>query len=295
LQRPTAFVASGDLSHRLTASAPAGYFHDAHLFDEEIVESIKTCEPSRIVRIDQDLRRAAGECGYRSMLVLFGAVQDDALNCEVLHYEAPFGVGYLVAQIMASNSGSDALAENRERLKNMSDASAAQEIIDLARRAVEIFVREERLLDVPSSLPAMLHRPAACFVSIKTNAGDLRGCIGTIEPVHKTLAKEIIANAASAATRDPRFPPVAAAELPLCAIRLTCFLIRHRHFGGTRSEGLRCDCRRRKRFAARALLPDLEGVLTVDQQVSIAARKAGIPPTATLRLFRFRVERFRAD
>ncbi len=111
LQRPTAFVASGDLSHRLTTDAPAGYFRDAHLFDEEIVESINDCEPSRVVHIDQDLRRAAGECGYRSMLVLFGAVQDDALNCEVLHYEAPFGVGYLVAQIMASNSGSDALAE----------------------------------------------------------------------------------------------------------------------------------------------------------------------------------------
>jgi len=111
LQRPTAFVASGDLSHRLTTDAPAGYFRDAHLFDEEIVESINDCEPSRVVHIDQDLRRAAGECGYRSMLILFGAVQDDALNCEVLHYEAPFGVGYLVAQIMAADNMSEALTE----------------------------------------------------------------------------------------------------------------------------------------------------------------------------------------
>ncbi len=111
LQRPTAFIASGDLSHRLIRDAPAGYFPDAHLFDEEIVDSIKACEPSRIVHIDQDLRRAAGECGYRSMLVLFGAVKDDALNCEVLNYEAPFGVGYLVAQIMASNNASEALTE----------------------------------------------------------------------------------------------------------------------------------------------------------------------------------------
>ncbi len=111
LQRPTAFVASGDLSHKLTPDAPAGYFHDAHLFDEEIVESINACEPSRVVHIDQDLRSAAGECGYRSMLVLFGAVQRGALNCEVLHYEAPFGVGYLVAQIMASNNASDTLTK----------------------------------------------------------------------------------------------------------------------------------------------------------------------------------------
>ncbi|MGI8656349.1 MAG: AmmeMemoRadiSam system protein B [Pyrinomonadaceae bacterium] len=112
LQRPTAFVASGDLSHRLTRDAPAGYFRDAHLFDEEIVNSIKACEPSRVVHIDQDLRRAAGECGYRSMLILFGAVQgEEALNCEVLHYEAPFGVGYLVAQIMASDNANKALME----------------------------------------------------------------------------------------------------------------------------------------------------------------------------------------
>ncbi len=113
LQRPTAFVASGDLSHRLTADAPAGYFHDAHLFDEQIVDSINACEPSRVVHINQDLRRSAGECGYRSMLVLFGAVQGDPLNCEVLHYEAPFGVGYLVAQIMAYHNGDDAAVEKR--------------------------------------------------------------------------------------------------------------------------------------------------------------------------------------
>lgn len=178
----------------------------------------------------------------------------------------------------------------------MSDASAAQEIIDLARRAVEIFVREERLLDVPSSLPATLARPAACFVSIKTNGVDLRGCIGTIEPVHKMLAEEIIANAASAATRDPRFPPVAVAELPF--LRYSVDVISDpvpalleeldpKIYGVIVEDegGLRRGL----------LLPDLEGVSTVDQQVSIAARKAGIPPTATLRLFRFRVERFRAD
>ncbi len=178
----------------------------------------------------------------------------------------------------------------------MSDASAAQEIIGLARRAVEFFVREERLLDVPSSLSATLARPAACFVSIKTNGVDLRGCIGTIEPVHKTLAEEIIANAASAATRDPRFPPVAAAELPFLRYSVDVLSVPEpaqleeldpKIYGVIVEDesGLRRGL----------LLPDLEGVSTVDQQVSIAARKAGIPTTATLRLFRFRVERFRAD
>ena len=97
--RAVAFVASGDLSHRLTPDAPAGHNPQAHLFDEQVVASISENAPDRIVAIDQNLRRLAGECGYRSMLVAIGAEDAAARDCEVLHYEAPFGVGYLVAQL----------------------------------------------------------------------------------------------------------------------------------------------------------------------------------------------------
>ena len=100
LARNVSFIASGDLSHRLKPSAPAGYDPDAHRFDEQVVEAIKSSEPSGIARIDQNLRRTAGECGYRSMLVSLGVLGDDPPSCEVLHYEAPFGVGYMVAQLL---------------------------------------------------------------------------------------------------------------------------------------------------------------------------------------------------
>src|SRR5436305_15329694 len=73
LGRRAAFIASGDLSHRLKLDAPAGYNPDAHLFDEEIVDAIRTNSTDRIVSIDQELRHLAGECGYRSMLVAIGA------------------------------------------------------------------------------------------------------------------------------------------------------------------------------------------------------------------------------
>jgi AmmeMemoRadiSam system protein B len=99
LRRRVAFVASGDLSHRLKPEAPAGYQPQAHLFDEEIVNSLRDGAPQRIINIDQDLRRLAGECGYRSLLVALGVTQGALPACEVLHYEAPFGVGYLTAQI----------------------------------------------------------------------------------------------------------------------------------------------------------------------------------------------------
>ncbi len=97
--RPTAFVASGDLSHRLKPGAPAGFDPGARRFDEQVVAALRANAPGQIPRIDQGLRRLAGECGYRSMLVALGASAANEPDCEVISYEAPFGVGYLVAQL----------------------------------------------------------------------------------------------------------------------------------------------------------------------------------------------------
>jgi AmmeMemoRadiSam system protein B len=109
LGRAVAFVASGDLSHRLKPGAPAGYQPEAHLFDEEIVAAVNDAALERIVNVDQNLRRLAGECGYRSLLVAVGAAGELTPAAEVLHYEAPFGVGYMVAQLArgASANGTD--------------------------------------------------------------------------------------------------------------------------------------------------------------------------------------------
>jgi AmmeMemoRadiSam system protein B len=108
--RAAAFVASGDLSHRLKPGAPAGFHPDARRFDEEVVRALREGAPARVAGIDRNLRRLAGECGYRSMLVALGAAAGVETDCEVLHYEAPFGVGYLVAQLSrASQHSSDGL------------------------------------------------------------------------------------------------------------------------------------------------------------------------------------------
>ena len=105
--RPIAFIASGDLSHRLKPGAPAGFAPNAHLFDEEVVAAIRAAAPERIAQIDQGLRRLAGECGYRSMLVAIGAAAEVEPAAEVLHYEAPFGVGYMVAQFARTARAND--------------------------------------------------------------------------------------------------------------------------------------------------------------------------------------------
>lgn len=98
-KRPAAFVASGDLSHRLKPDAPAGFDPEARRFDEQVVAALRANAPGQIPRIDQRLRRRAGECGYRSMLVALGAASGVEPDCDVISYEAPFGVGYLVAQL----------------------------------------------------------------------------------------------------------------------------------------------------------------------------------------------------
>ena len=272
--RPVAFIASGDLSHRLKPQAPAGYNPDAHFFDEEVVAALRSNEPEKIVQIDYNLRRLAGECGYRSMLVAIGASSDLPLSCEVLSYEAPFGVGYLVAQLINQPQQAD--------------------LPGLARRAVETFVSSRDIYELPPVPHGLLGSRAPCFVSLKTLSGELRGCIGTIEPAKDTLAEEIVANAISAATNDPRFDPVREAELsnlrysvdvlfpsePATMDQLdpAVFGVIVEDESGSR-RGL--------------LLPDIPGIVDAHQQVEIAARKAGIAPDQPVKLYRFKVERYR--
>lgn len=165
------------------------------------------------------------------------------------------------------------------------------EVPALARRAVETFVTESREIEAPED--EMLER-AACFVTIRTRERELRGCIGTIEPRDATLGQEIINNAIGSATHDPRFPPVKRDELPNLVYSVDVLMppepasledLDPKIFGVIVEDehGIRRGL----------LLPDIEGVETVDHQVSIAARKAGIEFGAPIRLSRFRVLRFR--
>jgi MEMO1 family protein len=293
--RAVAFVASGDLSHRLKPEAPAGYNPAAHRFDEEVVDALHDNSPKRIIDIDHDLRRTAGECGYRSMLVALGATRELTPACDVLNYEAPFGVGYLVAQL------TNAKAVTTHKQVDLAatavageDFELAVELPALARKAVETFVLTGKQTTAPAKASALLSARASCFVSIKTHAGDLRGCIGTIEPVKQNLAEELIANAISAATRDPRFDPVSASELP--ELRYSVDILgapEPANFEDLDPKTYGVIVEDESGELRGLLLPDIPGVETARQQVDIAARKAGIAPGTPLRLSRFRVDRFR--
>ncbi len=93
-----AIVASGDLSHCLTEDAPAPYNPRGKEFDEKMKELLEEQKFEEIINLDENLVEEAAECGYRSILILLGAIKDLNLKAEVLSYEGPFGVGYLVAE-----------------------------------------------------------------------------------------------------------------------------------------------------------------------------------------------------
>lgn len=175
------------------------------------------------------------------------------------------------------------------------DTAADERVLpELARRSVETFVRERRVLEAPRVADdSLLSRPAACFVSIKTDEGDLRGCIGTVEPTRESLASELIHNAISAATRDPRFLPVATSELP--QLRYSVDVLSPPEPAqfeelNPKTYGLIVEDERGRRRGL--LLPDLEGVDSAEQQLQITMRKAGIPSGAEVKLYRFRVRRY---
>ena len=165
-------------------------------------------------------------------------------------------------------------------------------LVKLAKETVELYVREGKIRDVQEDdLTPDLNQRAGVFVCLKIN-GDLRGCIGTFQPAEPTIAHETVRNAISAATCDPRFACVRADELD--AIEYTVDVltppepVTDRNVLDPKRYGVIVQAGGRRGL----LLPDLEGLDSVDLQISIAMQKAGIPPGTPVQLFRFEVKRY---
>ena len=138
------------------------------------------------------------------------------------------------------------------------------------------------------------NKERACFVSIKTLMGALRGCIGTILPTQRSLDLEIIANAVAASTRDPRFPPMSSPELKEVTFSVDVLGLPEPISDRSELDPSVWGVIVTQSFRRGVLLPDLEGVDTVEEQLGIAARKAGIGKIdSTVTIERFRVDRYK--
>jgi len=277
-------IFSGDLSHRLIPTAPAGYYPKAKDFDAAVVKAFETSNAQELLSLPEDEIERAGECGLRSALAFLGMTGGESIA--VLSYEGPFGVGYCTA-----------IWKPAESTEGNPSGGKAHPYVKLARLSLEHYFKTKKVLDPSEAFLLSPQRDLwdkrrGCFVSIKKLDGALRGCIGTIRPARENLASEIIHNALAAAFEDPRFMPLRQEEL--AAVKFSVDVLSDlepvtsideldpKVYGVVVEKGLRKG----------VLLPDLEGVDTVEYQLDIAAQKAGISTLNGAKIYRFTVERY---
>ncbi|MCM1296909.1 MAG: AmmeMemoRadiSam system protein A [Muribaculaceae bacterium] len=296
LGRRAVFVASGDLSHKLKDDGPYGYAPEGPVFDQLVTVAMAGGDFLRFLTMDAGLCDRAAECGLRSFQIMAGALDGLAVESKLLSHEGTFGVGYGVATFAVTDPDESrrfaAQCEEIERTRLAERKAAEDPWVRLARLSLETYVRTgKRLETLPDGLPTeMTNQAAGAFVSLHAH-GQLRGCIGTTGPTTANVALEIVQNAISACSRDPRFVPVRVEELDSLEYSVDVLgqpepinspaELDVKKYGVIVSSGGRRGL----------LLPDLDGVDTVEQQIDIARQKGGISSRERYTLERFEVVR----
>lgn len=295
MNRKVVIIASGDLSHKLGKGSPYGFAEEGPVFDRQITKAIAAGNFMDFLTFDESFTEAAAECGLRSFIEMAGALDGMSVKSSLLSYEAPFGVGYAVGSYLITGTDDDRHFGDRllkqQQIKIQSVRGSEDEYVKLARESLETYLKTGHRLKRPENLSTdLIRKRAGVFVSIKKD-GNLRGCIGTISPVESCIADEIIRNAVSAGTQDPRFDAVSEEELsslvysvdvlsesePISSIEQ----LDVKRYGVIVSNGRRHGL----------LLPNLDGVDSPQQQVSISLQKAGISPDEAYEMERFEVVR----
>ena len=295
LDRRIVIIASGDLSHRLKADGPYGYQKEGPEYDRRIMQVMESGDFGELLEFSEDFCEKAGECGHRSFTVMAGALDRMEVEAQRLSYEGPFGVGYGICAYTVKDRdlkrNFKEQYEEKEKNRIMELRRQEDEYVQLARKTVEEYVRTGKKIRIPEGLSReMLERRAGVFVSIKKE-GRLRGCIGTIQAVYPSIAQEIIENGVSAAARDPRFSPIEPEELNKLTITVDVLGDTEKIDSPDKLDVRRYGVVVTKGFKRGLLLPNLEGVDTVEEQIAIAKQKAGIGEQEQAELERFEVVR----
>ena len=293
--RNAVLIASGDLSHKLQSYGPYGFAREGPEYDARIMDVAGRAAFGEMLEFEETFCDKAAECGHRSFVIMAGALDGLAVEAKVYSHEDITGVGYGVCSFHPGVPDENrhfldlyhAAQEEKLRLRRESE----DPFVRLARQTVESWVLDRKIPEVPDWITdEMRQNRAGVFVSIHKE-GKLRGCIGTFLPTRENIAKEIISNAVSASTRDPRFNPIGPEELIWLEINVDVLSAPEkisstddldvRRYGVIVSSGSRRGL----------LLPDLDGVDTVEEQVDIARRKGGIRKDEPVTLERFEVVR----
>ena len=295
LNRRVVFVASGDLSHKLTDDGPYGFDEAGPAFDRDITTAMAQADFLHFLSFDESFSEAAAECGLRSFIIMAGALDGQAVDSDFLSYEGTFGVGYGVCAYRVTGDDAsrhfDTIYENKQAEQIEAAKSGEDAYVRLARLSLEIYLKTGKRVQLPDGLPAeMLNRRAGAFVTLKKH-GQLRGCIGTIGPMTDSIAEEILRNAVSAGTEDPRFPTVTKSELKDLVYSVDVLAPAEPIQSIDELDVKRYGVIVSKGYKRGLLLPNLDGVNTPQEQVSIAMQKGGIQPNEDYTLERFEVVR----
>ncbi len=293
--RRAVVIASGDLSHKLQSYGPYGFAPEGPEYDKRIMEVCGKADFGELLEFDETFCEKAAECGHRSFVIMAGAFDGRAVEAKVLSHQDVTGVGYGICTFTPGEGDESRhfrkQYEEKVLRECMDKADASDDYVRLARASVEAWVRGKVKLPVPEGLaPEMYSDRAGTFVSIH-KLGRLRGCIGTISAVESCIAEEIIRNAISACSRDPRFDEIREEELKYLEISVDVLgdaediaspeELDVKRYGVIVSHGIKRGL----------LLPNLDGVDTVDRQIEIARQKGGIREDEPYRLQRFEVVR----
>ena len=270
LNRETVIIASSDMTHYEPQES-------AQKKDNQAISAILDLDGDELLKRVEESNISM--CGYAPASSLISAARE---------------LGARTAELVRYQTSGDASGDYSSVVGYAGIMIAAVEmhpLVKLAKRTVEAYVKTGKIPRPEELAPEMKER-AGVFVSIH-KFGELRGCIGTFEPVTKNVAEEIINNAVSSATRDPRFPPVASDEMEHLSYSVDVLTnpkpVVDKSQLDPKKYGVIVECGSKRGL----LLPDLEGVDNVDHQISICCRKAGIAPDEPLKLSCFEVKRYK--
>lgn len=288
LHRRVVVVASGDMSHRLTPDAPCGFHPQAHRFDETFIHLVRAGDYHKLETINPELRELAAEDAVDSTLIAAAAAGWSAAGHEVLSYEGPFGVGYGVAILFTQKTDD----QNAKVVSTTQKNSHGDVLPGLARCAVVAALHNSDEHPPPAT-GEYLNTSRGVFVTLRQRNGELRGCIGTIAPACKNLVAETWRNACLAAFEDNRFPPVTSDEL--AGLRFHVSVLHPAEDVSSADEldpgrfGVIVSTPDGRRGV---LLPGIESIQTVEEQLRFARMKGGIRPAERVQIRRFQVDHF---
>ena len=287
-------IGSGDLSHKLASTGPYDYHPSGPQFDKELLSLLEKGDVAGVFNMDPKLVEEAGECGLRSFYIMLGAMNGYDIKGDLLSYEGTFGVGYGVMGFDLKKSKQDLYQRLTQQQEELIKVRKDNEdpYVRLARKSLSHYLSYGEYLQEFKNLPGeMTSQKRGVFVTLNKE-GSLRGCIGTVFPASENIAMEIIRNAVEAGLNDPRFDPVREEELNDLAFSVDV-LTQPEKASKSELDPKKYGVIVRSGAKTGLLLPDLDGVDTAEDQLSIALDKGGISPEEDYTIEIFQVIRHR--